>query len=127
MRPPASILLPSSNVGGYRAKRRRRDAQASSSRRVRRERPASASLRAKPSPTRGFAPSARPLEVNRSSTNLRRPSTGQNIRIDGCSEHLATYLNGRLVGSSAFHCLELRPDVATVVRSRLNFSRVGAS
>jgi hypothetical protein len=37
MPPRASNLLPSANVGGYRAKRRRRIEQASSWRRVRRE------------------------------------------------------------------------------------------
>jgi hypothetical protein len=42
------------------------------------------------------------------------------------SIQLPIYLNARLVGSFAFHCLRVRPDVATVVKSRLNFSRVGA-
>ena len=50
MPPRASILLPSANAGGYRAKRRGRVEQASSWRCVRRERPASASFRAKPDP-----------------------------------------------------------------------------
>ena len=50
MPPRASNLLPSANVGGYRAKRRRRIEQASSWWRARRERPASASFRGEARP-----------------------------------------------------------------------------
>jgi hypothetical protein len=47
MPPRASILVPSANAGGYSVKRRGRVEQASFWQRVRRERPASASFRAK--------------------------------------------------------------------------------